>query len=1003
MNQNDARKILGMGEGDIDVVGSFTRRRKLITERLNAASTNLLKTRYKGMLIQLEHAAGVLSGVHQPGVELPEAKMVDAQGTISNGTGSDKTNGNNELAPGQTLADRYEIREKIGQGSKAIVFRAFDKKRGEDIAIKVLLPGLLTNNNLREHFLTEVGRSCELYHPDIVNEYDLKNDGEIFFLTMELLEGRTLRQVMDARRKSRNPFSEKEVIHLAHTLAGGLAYAHIKTPHGDIKPENIWIDGKGNYKIMDFGMAGLVRARQTAQTGMPTSTDYMAPEQLKDSNGIDDRVDQYALGVLMYELLTRDLPATRKNSTPVRHKRMSKNIASIIVKMVKINPDDRYRSIGDVRSALTKIESERSAPKFSPKVLGLVATIIAAVAITLFANSSGHLGELWDSIRPLPDEVAQQQFNDAIQLVNEANGLIRGLDQAQKKLEAKIREGEINIQQLEEVQRKTRSDTQKIEIEQLLNQTRFDLTHNKRLRSLTNRIIFDDSNLLGSKGKVQIALSLIDDKNHPGAMELLIPVRTDLKNDLQRFDIAEDYLWAHAKLGRAQLIWLRFNQAQELQQPEDLAQRKQKIARAEQLAEQGQVAEAVEQMYRYIQSYQKDHAVDQKLAKDRVRHRIQQAKTEKLEKQWKSYLKKQGLKIAAGQQNSLRRSKAEEQVRLALQDFKGAEVSSQALQQKLTAFYVASKAMVSQAIEKRTTDNARKATADFQKAKAAGKQAMLGGDYVQAIKQYEKALSHNPDDKEVGQQLEQAVSRSSSELLKRYAPDIELVKIPAGSFRMGDRGSGDEKPVHRVTIKGFNLMKHEVTFTQYDKYAADTDSYWRVDEGWGRDNVPVINVSWIDANAYAKWLSQKTGYRFRLPSEAEWEFAARAGTTTKYPWGNSALHDKANYGKDNCCSGLRKGSDKWRNTSPVGSFPANQYGVNDMHGNVREWVQDCWNGSYNGAPKDGSVWLNGDCNKHVIRGGSWSSSPAGLRSAKRDAIGTDKRNNSLGFRLLQDL
>jgi formylglycine-generating enzyme required for sulfatase activity/serine/threonine protein kinase len=998
MNQNDARKILGMGEGDIDVVSSFTRRRKLITKRLNAASTNSLKAQYKGMLIQLEHAAGVLVGVHQPGAGLSAAKEAGISGSISDNTAS-----NDEPAPGQMLSGRYEIREKIGQGSKGIVFRAFDKKRGEDIAIKVLLPGLLENNLVREHFLAEASQSRELYHPNIVNEYDLINDGDICFLTMELLGGGTLRQAMDARQKSRKPFSEKEVINLANTLAAGLTYAHLKTVHGDLKPENIWIDGKGNYKIMDFGMASLARAEQTAEIGARTNTDYMAPEQLKDSNDIDNRIDQYALGVLMYELLTRDLPVTRKSSNPVRHKRMSKDIASIIVKMVKVNPDDRYQSISDVGAALMKVETEQSQPKLSSKITAAVGTIFLGAAIVLYAHSQGHLRELWDSIRPLPDEIAQQQFNEVIQLVNEINSLVRSLDQAQKKLEAKIRDGEMGIQQLEDVQRKTKSDTKKPGTEQLLNQARFDLVHNKRLRSFTNRILFDDSRLLGPKGKVQIVLSLIDDKNHPATRELLVPVLADLKIDLQRFNTAEDYLWAHAKLGRAQLIWQRFNQAQSLQQPADLPQRKQKIASTEKLAEQGQVMEALEQMYRYIQSYQKDHAVDQKLARDRTRYQIQQAKTDKLEKQWKSYIKKQNLTIAEGQQNSLRRSQAEEQVRLALQEFKQAEVASQEREQKLMAFYAASKAIVSQTLEKQVAQNGRKANADYETAKSAGNQAMFDEDYAEAIEQYERALSHNPNDKEVSRRLEQAATRSSTEILKRYAPGIELVNIPAGSFRMGDPGNGDEKPVHDVTIREFNLMKHEVTFTQYDLYAAQTDSYWRIDEGWGRENVPVMNVSWIDANDYAKWLSEKTGYQFRLPSEAEWEYAARAGTTTKYPWGNSASHEKANYGKDNCCGGLRAGIDQWRNTSPVGSFPANQYGVHDMHGNVREWVQDCWNGSYNGAPKDGSVWLSGDCNKRVIRGGSWISSPNELGSAKREGNGTEKRNNSLGFRLLQEL
>ncbi len=219
---------------------------------------------------------------------------------------------------------------------------------------------------------------------------------------------------------------------------------------------------------------------------------------------------------------------------------------------------------------------------------------------------------------------------------------------------------------------------------------------------------------------------------------------------------------------------------------------------------------------------------------------------------------------------------------------------------------------------------------------------------------------------------------------------------------LGRGGSNDEKPQHKVTIKAFNLMKHELTFAQYEVYLQDTGKNMPDDEGWGRDDRPVINVNWNDASAYARWLSQKTGYRFRLPSEAEWEYAARANSNTAYSWGDTASHEQANYGKDFCCDGGVSGSDQWFNTSPAGSFPVNRFGVNDMYGNVWEWVQDCWNTSYNGAPNDGSAWLRGNCSKRVLRGGSWSSVPGYLRSANRDANAPDKSNNSLGFRLLQE-
>ena len=159
----------------------------------------------------------------------------------------------------------------------------------------------------------------------------------------------------------------------------------------------------------------------------------------------------------------------------------------------------------------------------------------------------------------------------------------------------------------------------------------------------------------------------------------------------------------------------------------------------------------------------------------------------------------------------------------------------------------------------------------------------------------------------------------------------------------------DERPVHTVRVERFELSKYEVTFEEYDRFTAATGRARADDEGWGRGRCPVINVTWDDAVAYTQWLSQQTGERYRLPSEAEWEYAARAGTSTAYSWGNEIGRNRAN------CYGC---GSRWdgRQTAPVGSLSPNGWGLHDMHGNVWEWVQDCWNESYRGAPT-GRFWV----------------------------------------------
>jgi formylglycine-generating enzyme required for sulfatase activity len=231
-----------------------------------------------------------------------------------------------------------------------------------------------------------------------------------------------------------------------------------------------------------------------------------------------------------------------------------------------------------------------------------------------------------------------------------------------------------------------------------------------------------------------------------------------------------------------------------------------------------------------------------------------------------------------------------------------------------------------------------------------------------------------------------------------------MVVIPAGVFQMGDhQGSGedDEKPVHEVHIaKSFAMGKYPLTFADYDRFAKATDRELPSDEDWGRDNRPVINVSWDDAVTYTEWLSEQIGQRYRLPTEAEWEYAARAGTETDYWWGEWKPK-MANCGNLPLLTSLAG-----RKTSPASSFPANAFGLHDTAGNVWEWVQDCWHKNYEDAPADGSAWLaedDGDCAQRVVRGGSWLNGLQSVRSAFRNEGTPGERSSAIGFRLAQDL
>lgn len=231
----------------------------------------------------------------------------------------------------------------------------------------------------------------------------------------------------------------------------------------------------------------------------------------------------------------------------------------------------------------------------------------------------------------------------------------------------------------------------------------------------------------------------------------------------------------------------------------------------------------------------------------------------------------------------------------------------------------------------------------------------------------------------------------------RDCPDCpELVVVPAGSFNMGS-ASEYENPVHRVTIgTSFAIGRREVTFDEWDRCVdAGRCKNRPSDRDWGRGDRPVINVSWVDAKAFLTWLSQKTGKTYRLPTEAEWEYAARAGTDATYWWGGDLGTRQAN------CAECKTGESQ--KTMPAGSFKANPFGLFDTAGNVAEWVEDCWNDNYRGAPTNGSAWLAGQCGLRVLRGGAFDSQARYLRSASRFRYDSDVRYSANGFRVVREL
>ena len=238
-------------------------------------------------------------------------------------------------------------------------------------------------------------------------------------------------------------------------------------------------------------------------------------------------------------------------------------------------------------------------------------------------------------------------------------------------------------------------------------------------------------------------------------------------------------------------------------------------------------------------------------------------------------------------------------------------------------------------------------------------------------------------------------SLSRTPAVAPIAPQLipEMVSVPGGTFAMGSDDDLSEKPIHRVTIRPFAISKFPITTREWNAcVAAKSCTYVPT----GKDDAPVANVSWNDAQDFLDWLSKATKKAFRLPSEAEWEYAARARTNTKFWWGDQLQADTAN------CKGCNEPYDASQPLK-VGSFRPNPFGLYDMGGNIHQWVADCWHKNYQGAPLDGLPWVDSDCSSHVIRSGSWKNDSSYVRPSNRDHYDTGVRYPTHGFRVAHSL
>jgi len=451
MQTTQALTQLGLDDGatQAEVEQAYQQRSARISGLLDKAPSDTLKHKYQTKLTQLAAAKALLlepeimnettdnTANAAPRSPLSETKLADLPGAVTSMVGAPDAD---ELHAGQLLANRYQIKGQIGAGGMGAVYHAFDQSKQEDVAVKVLLPALVKDDRARSRFMDEARISAKLSHPGIVNVFDVQQDGDYLFLTMELLEGQDLRSLMETRKLSRQPFDEGEAKQLISALCTALSYAHKYTVHRDLKPENIWVTEEGEYKIMDFGIARVMSNSQRTQTGMAMGTAYyMAPEQLKGTAKVDGRADIYALGVLLYELLTGEVPAGRIKPLRELRKDLSKGFAAAIDKTLEPNPDERFIDTEAFAKAANNTGNISLSLPWKP--IGIAAgVLVALLGVGGLVSSGGlNIASLKDLLPMSQQDIAQNKAA-AARIQGEIQVLKRRLSSVDRELQRKISE-----------------------------------------------------------------------------------------------------------------------------------------------------------------------------------------------------------------------------------------------------------------------------------------------------------------------------------------------------------------------------------------------------------------------------------------------------------------------------------------------------------------------------------------------------------------------------------
>jgi formylglycine-generating enzyme required for sulfatase activity len=843
----------------------------------------------------------------------------------------------------------YRIKRELGHGGMATVFLATQESLDRSVALKVMAPSLAADQTFTARFIKEGKTIAKFNHPHIVGVYDVGVAEQHHYIAMEHISGGDLKR----RLKARGALEPTDALRIMIDVSSALNYAHKQGfVHRDVKSENILFRDDGSAVLTDFGIAKAADSgtRMTG-TGMSIGTPhYMSPEQAR-GKPVDGRSDIYSLGIVLYEMLTGKVPYQADDSVAIGIMHVSQPVPSLppdlaeydpmMKKMLAKDPRERYQTAEELADAANQLLKGKQVSATTigeaapPRQVNQFVIWGAFAAVLLIGVGIGYF-----TLQP-PGQYVETVGGGRV-LINEPMDSVQGSTLAEGRaiLQVKTNPPAAEVQLDGHVLGTTPTLSAKLPAGKhtLTITHKYFRLYEEEVELIEDKVLKRDITLLPGRGSV----TLLSDP--PNAQ---IFINGKLQAERTPATIVDIAAGDHEVLMRLErykdaVVKVEILEGQTVRESITLAG--------------GELVKVGERW------------VDPAEASD-------------------EFLALASTAADSGDLETVRQYLSQAQVHGGGDMPEGGAAILKRAEE----------------INAKTAGARKEAAAQRKKAEA----AMAAFDKENAIRYYQAALAAFPDDKQAMTGLEKARSlrkpgSAFRDVLRDGSIGPEMIVIAPGRFTMGSPAQEpgrdkNEGPQREVTFKNpIAVGKYEVTFEEYDQYAKAMNKTRPTDRGWGRGRRPVINVSWNEAQEYVQWLSKVTGATYRLPSEAEWEFLARGGTTTTYWWGNKAEQKRAN------CDGCRSEWDE-KQTLPVGSFEPNPLGLFDTAGNVFEWTQDCVNNNYRGAPTDGSAWLEGNCSRRIMRGGSWYFGPRSNRSAARAHNTRNYRTSNVGFRVVREL